>query len=139
MPLTYHPSLGTIVICDFGIGFRVPEMVKKRPAVVLSPQMHGRTGLCTIVPISTEAPKRPAAYHVHLENLVLPHPYEDGPNWVKADMVFSASFARLDLFRSPRDEGKRCYKNVCLDAIDLKRVRCAVLAGIGLGHLTRHM
>lgn len=66
------------MICDFRQGFRVPEMVKKRPAVVVSPQIQGRPNLCTVVPISTDAPKIKAPYHLELPNLQLPHPYEDG-------------------------------------------------------------
>ena len=139
MALTYHPAPATIVICDFGYGFRVPEMVKKRPAIVVSPQMQGRPRLCTVVPISSEAPHRPAPYHVHLEHLRLPPPYEDGPNWVKADMVFAVSFDRLDLFRSDRVDGRRSYKNISVEALDFKRIRCAILAGLGLNHLTKHI
>jgi len=52
MSLLYHPKQGAIVICDFK-GFVPPEMVKRRPAVIVSPRMRKREGLCTIVPLST--------------------------------------------------------------------------------------
>jgi mRNA interferase MazF len=50
MSLPYHPKQGTIVICDFK-GFVSPEMVKRRPAVIVSPRLRKREGLCTIVPL----------------------------------------------------------------------------------------
>lgn len=38
MALRFHPKPGTILMCDFDTGFQVPEMVKKRPVIVLSPK-----------------------------------------------------------------------------------------------------
>ena len=140
MPLQYHPKAGTIVVCDFGQAFRPPEMVKRRPAIVVSPQIQGRPNLCTVVPISTEIPKIRAAYHLELSNLCLPHPYNEGPNWVKADMVFASSFSRLDLFKDGKDEnGIRKYNAQCLTVDELLAVRKAILCSIGLSSLTKHM
>ncbi|MEQ9178418.1 MAG: type II toxin-antitoxin system PemK/MazF family toxin, partial [Nitratireductor sp.] len=34
-------------MCDFNTGFRVPEMVKRRPVVVISPKIKARPRLCT--------------------------------------------------------------------------------------------
>jgi uncharacterized protein YifN (PemK superfamily) len=55
MPLTYHPETGTILICDYNLGggFIEPEMVKRRPVVVISPRFRHRDWLCTVVPLST--------------------------------------------------------------------------------------
>lgn len=140
MPLQFHPKAGTIVICDFGTGFRVPEMVKRRPSVVISPPIQGRPGLCTIVPISTERPRHVMSYHLELPNLALPPPFEEGPNWVKADMMFPAAFSRLDLIRSGRDGvGRRTYGLHCVTDDELKAVRRAVLCSIGLSSLTKHL
>ena len=36
MPITFHPSPGTVLICDFTTGFQPPEMVKRRHVVVVS-------------------------------------------------------------------------------------------------------
>ncbi|MDY6930077.1 MAG: type II toxin-antitoxin system PemK/MazF family toxin [Pseudomonadota bacterium] len=62
MPLQIHPEQGTIVICDFK-GFVPPEMVKRRPAVVISPRLRRRQRLCTIIPLSTTPPNPIEAYH----------------------------------------------------------------------------
>ncbi|TAM88997.1 MAG: hypothetical protein EPN41_04700 [Candidimonas sp.] len=47
---------GEIVICNFDTGFRVPEMVKQRPVVVISKTSTHARGLCTVVPLSTTLP-----------------------------------------------------------------------------------
>lgn len=95
MSITFHPEQGTIVICDF-TGFVVPEMVKRRPAVVISPRLRTRTGLCTVVPLSTTPPAPIAPYHCKLHvTPTLPKPYDAPYHWVKADMVYTVSFARL--------------------------------------------
>ena len=55
--LTFHPKPGTLLICDFDRGFKAPEMVKKRPVVVISPRRRKSTPqLCTVVPLSSSAP-----------------------------------------------------------------------------------
>lgn len=140
MPLTYAPKPGTIVVCDYRNGFCVPEMVKRRPAVVISPQIQGRPGLCTLVPISSDKPRKIMSYHLELPDLVLPHPFEEGPNWVKADMVFAASFNRCDLIKAGKDyTGKRIYELICISDEELKAVRRAVMCSIGLSALTKHL
>jgi len=131
MAIQFHPKAGTILVCDFRDGFRPPEMVKRRPAVVISPPISARPGLCTVVPISTEPPGRVMAYHVELRELALPPPFEAGPNWVKADMIYALSFERLDLFRAGRrPDGKRSYNHVQLSAADFLAVQRAVLASL---------
>jgi mRNA interferase MazF len=115
-------------------------MIKRRPSIVISPQIQGRPNLCTVVPISTEIPRFKMPYHVELENLVLPPPYNEGPNWVKADMIFASSFSRLELIRTGKDEsGKRIYITECLCPDDLNLVRKAMLCSLGLSSLTKHM
>jgi uncharacterized protein YifN (PemK superfamily) len=80
------------------------------------------------------------AYHVELPELNLPPPFEKGPNWVKADMVYSVSFERLDLFRAAREPfGKRNYHTITLGQEDLRKVRIAMLCGFGLVNLTKHL
>jgi len=140
MGLQFHPKPGTIVICDFGQGFRVPEMVKRRPAIVVSPQIQGRPNLCTIVPMSTGIPKIKQSYHVELPNLVLPAPYDQGPNWVKADMIFASAYSRLDLIRSGNSPaGQTVYATLCLSDTDLRLVRAAMRYSLGLSKLTKHL
>ncbi len=140
MAIQFHPKIGSIVVCDYGQGFQAPEMVKRRPVIVISPQIRARANLCTVVPISTDAPNLKMAYHLELAETVLPPPFDEGPNWVKADMVFAAAFSRLELFRGGRDpQGRREYLNPCLSNVDLVKVQKAVLCGLGLSSLTRHL
>lgn len=140
MPILFHPKIGTVVLFGFQKGFVAPEMVKRRPAIVISPHLPARKGLCTVVPISTEVPRIVMPYHVELPNLSLPAPWDEGPNWAKADMVYSVSFSRVDLFRSSRDEtGKRIYGTDTLPPEDFLRLRKAVLCGLGLVSLTKYL
>ncbi|WP_200291341.1 type II toxin-antitoxin system PemK/MazF family toxin [Rhodospirillum rubrum] len=62
MSLKFPPTPGTIVICDDNTGFKAPEMVKERLAVVVSPRLPYRDGLCTVVPLSTSPPRAGIRY-----------------------------------------------------------------------------
>src|SRR3546814_14006270 len=42
MPIREHPVTGTILTCDFNVGFTQPEMIKRRPVVVISPKIANR-------------------------------------------------------------------------------------------------
>jgi mRNA interferase MazF len=110
MSIKYYPEQGTILICDFQ-GMKEPEMVKRRPVVVVSPKLKNRGGLCTIVPLSTTNPRPIAEYHymLKMDNL-LPTPYDASFHWVKCDMLYTVSFERLHLPFIGKDEfGKRQY------------------------------
>jgi hypothetical protein len=37
MSISEHPHTGVVVMCDYNSGFRLPEMVKRRPVVIISP------------------------------------------------------------------------------------------------------
>lgn len=132
MPLPFNPMPGTIVICDFR-GFVPPEMVKRRPAIVVSPRFRGRGNLCTIVPMSTTPPRRVEAYH-HLLNMSppLPRPFDSDVCWVKADMLYTVSYDRLDLPHEKDGCGKRVYITRIISANDLQKVRQCILCGLGL-------
>src|SRR2546423_10309709 len=75
---------------------------KRRPAVVISPRLPHRDGLCTVIPMSGA----PADYEV-----------QHGFGWssirlfrshsatrAKCDMLATVAFERLDLFRTERDQ-----------------------------------
>jgi len=95
MAIKYHPEQGAIVICDF-TGFVKPEMIKRRPVVVVSPRFRDRPGLCTIVPCSTTKPLKMQPYHFELNtDPPLPDPYSMSPCWVKCDMIYAVSLSRL--------------------------------------------
>ena len=80
MAIQEHPAIGTILMCDYETGFRLPEMVK----------------------------------------------------------VSAVGFHRLDLIRLGKDrQGVRQYAYTPVSAENLKKIRCAVLSGIGLAQLTK--
>jgi len=133
MTVVCHPTPGTIVRVDLGEGFRPPEMVKRRPAIVLSPPIPGRPLLCTIVPLSTTSPDPQLPHHLQLRfDPPLPYPYNSPTSWVKGDIVLTVAFHRLRLLVSRTPEGRRVYDVRTLDAKTFARVRQCVRAGLGL-------
>jgi mRNA interferase MazF len=141
MAINEHPLVGAVVLCDFNSGFRVPEMVKRRPAIVLSPKIFGRPGLCTVVALSTDPPDPVMPYHkqINLDPL-LPAPWDSEGVWVKGDMINAVGFHRLDLVRLGKDRsGKRKYLLTPQCSENIKIVRKCVLTAIGLSVLTKHL
>lgn len=133
MTVVSHPVPGTIVRVDLSQGFRAPEMIKRRPAIVLSPPIPGRPFLCTIVPLSTSVPNPVLPHHLQITlNPALPAPYNDPIMWVKADMVLTVAFHRLRLLFSGWNGGQRVYDVRVLDAATMADVRDCVRAGLGL-------
>jgi len=109
-------------------------MVKRRPVVVISPRLRHRRGLCTVVPLSTTAPDNPQPYHHELTLPVAPPaPWDQQRVWVKADMLATVAFERLDLFRTPRAPyGRRQDVQVRLSPEDLTAIRSCIAHAIGL-------
>jgi len=116
-------------------------MLKRRPVIVVSPRLRDRDGICTIVPLSTTAPRRVRDYHYRLTfDPVLPPPYSEPQMWVKADMLYAVSFDRLSLpFAGKDSNGKRIYDIRHISDEDLKAIRVAILNGIGMAILTSHL
>ncbi|RYH32945.1 MAG: type II toxin-antitoxin system PemK/MazF family toxin [Alcaligenaceae bacterium] len=135
MSINFHPDPGTILICDFR-GLEEPEMIKRRPVVVVSPKFKDRTGLCTVVPLSTTPPRPVKPYHFRLQVVpVLPAPYDSEWHWVKADMVYALSFKRFYLPTDGKmNDGKRIYELRVVSAVDLQAIRQCLLKGLGLGN-----
>jgi uncharacterized protein YifN (PemK superfamily) len=140
MTIQFHPEQGTIVVCDFE-GFVPPEMVKRRPAIVVSPRLRKRGGLCTVVPLSTTPPDQICPYHFRLHvTPPLPSPYNADFHWVKADMVYTVAFRRLHFLFDGKDaSGKRNYDVRVIDAADLLKIQACILHGLGLPGLTSHL
>jgi uncharacterized protein YifN (PemK superfamily) len=139
MGIKFPVGVGTILLCDYSRGgFQPPEMVKRRPAVVISPRLPHRDGLCTVVPISADQPDHDVDYVVRLEfDPPLPEPFSYKVAWAKCDRLATVGFARLDLFHTERDQyGKRRYLHPKLSDVDLQRVRTAILHAIGARNLT---
>ncbi len=78
MSISFPVARSTILLSDYGTGFREPEMVKRRPVVVMSHRLPHRDHLCTVVPLSTTPPPAPNLLYVHELRLdkPLPEPFE---------------------------------------------------------------
>jgi mRNA interferase MazF len=142
MPLQFTPTPGTVVICDYTTGFRVPEMVKERLAVVVSPRLPHRDGLCTVVPLSTTPARSGIRYQCRITLPVpAPQPYEGSIKWAKADMLATVGFWRLELPYTGKDpiSGRRRYLKIIVTPEDMKNIQSAILHAIGLGDLTGHI
>lgn len=128
-----HPKQGTILICDFS-GFSEPEMVKRRPVIVVSKPIATRPGLCTVVALSTTEPPKVLPMHYQLEmDPPLPWPYDAPCQWVKGDMIYALSFRRFSYPKVKKDSsGKRIYDIRTISPEQLLCVQKCVMAGIGI-------
>ena len=95
MPLLFQPSPGTVWMCDFNTGFKAPEMVKRRPVVVISPPPKQLINLCTIVPLSTVIPVPVEPFHHRMDPRSLLGLHRAQASWAKCDMLYTVSLARL--------------------------------------------
>ena len=140
MAIQIHPEQGTILVCDFK-GFVKPEMVKRRPVVVVSPRLRNRFNLCSVVPLSTTEPQKMMPYHHKIyTSPLLPSPYNSPHHWVKADMIYTVSFDRLFLlFDGKDDNGKRVYDIRIIDRSDIIKIQQCILHGLGLTTLTEYL
>ncbi|TNE59577.1 MAG: type II toxin-antitoxin system PemK/MazF family toxin [Alphaproteobacteria bacterium] len=141
MPIANHPRTGSVLLCNFDTGFYPPEMVKRRPVVVISPKIAARPGLCTVVCLSTTAPENVMPYHCQIDiRPKLPTGFDSDGVWVKGDMIYSVALNRLDFFRFRKSEtGKRQYYYDALSDYNIKRIRQCVLQGMGMSALTKHL
>jgi mRNA interferase MazF len=134
MGILYHPQVGTILRVDLNEGFRPPEMVKRRPAIVVSPQLPGRGQICTIVPLSTTEPRPERQYNLRLElDTPLPPPYDAPVMWVKADMILAVAFHRLKLLDRGKDpSGQRVYDVRVLSEEMMAQIRACIAHSLGM-------
>lgn len=143
MALTFHPEPGTILMCDFSAGFKEPEMVKKRPVVVVSPRLKRCSGLCTVVAISTVPPEIIENWHYQLPTASMPNTpkFQEKDSWIKGDMVYRVAFDRLNLIKTGKDyqTGKRIYFKQRLGRQQMKDVYGCLLHSVNLGHLSQHL
>ena len=122
-----------MLLCDYSKGgFKPPEMVKRRPVIAISPRLRHRYGLITIVPLSTSAPAKVAPHHCQIE---LPYSLPHFPTkvcWVRADMLATVGFERLDLFRTDRDQTwKRKYLTPRISEEDFERIKQCIRHALG--------
>jgi len=135
--LKYPVKPKTIVLCDYNAGgFRPPEMVKRRPAIVLVGSLPGRNNLHTVVPMSGTESDEYKKYHCKIElEEPLPEPFAEKVWWIKADMVSTVSLDRLDLFQTGRDQyGKRKYlTNLRVTDHHFEIIKDTLRKALGLG------
>ena len=130
--IKFHPRKGTILCCDFSKGFQPPEMVKVRPVVVVTPQLPGRSGLCTVVPLSSVEPIPMQAYHHKMSPESLTVRLNQTECWAKCDMLYTVGLERLDRIRENDAIGRRVYVTGKATIEDMKAIETAVLNGLGL-------
>lgn len=126
MPISFHPRAGQVLVCDFQ-GFREPEIVKKRPVIVVSPRLPYRSGLVAVVPVSLTPPRNDVPFIARLSRNYNPAEADDLPCWAKCDLVLNIGLWRLDGFKI----GRRRWETPQVTGEDLRAVRKAVLAGLG--------
>lgn len=125
MALPYFPHRGEVLICDFDTGFRPPEMVKRRPVVVVSTKAsHGRR-LCAVVPFSTTAPLAVTPWHLDLPNVAVPGWHAGATIWAKCDMLTTVSFERLNKPYVKTRSG-RSFRELRLSDSDMARIEHAL-------------
>ena len=138
MSIQYPPKPGEILICTFQSadkgalnGFVVPEMIKKRPVVVLSSKSYK---LCLVVALSTTPPRPVRDWHYEINwEAPLPQPFDSEIScWAKGDHIYAVSYERLNQFYAGKDySGKRIYERRYLSADQLLGVRDGVRSAIG--------
>jgi len=140
MPLKFHPKPGMVLICDFTTGFQPPEIVKKRPVIVVSPRRRRGQQLCMVIPLSTKKPKPVEAHHHLISPHSLPDKLAQRETWAKCDIVATISLERLDRLYSGKDRsGKRRYESRIILPGDLQAIQRGILAALGLHNLTFHL
>ena len=129
-----------VLVCDFNTGFIAPEMIKKRPVVVVSPRPRRSNQLCTVVPLSTTRPNPIEPHHHRMDPSSLPGKFAAKETWAKCDMLATVSLDRLDRVLIGKDEnGKRLYVAQLIVIEDLLSIQRGVLAALGMKNLTIHV
>ncbi|WP_158285667.1 type II toxin-antitoxin system PemK/MazF family toxin [Pseudohoeflea suaedae] len=139
MALKFPPAIGLVVICNYDTGFKPPEMVKRRLAVVVSERLPYRDGLCTVVPLSTTPSRSGIRYQCKVELPVdLPDTFSGAVKWAKADMLATLSYERMSLpFDGRSGTGRRRYLQIRLPPAELRKIQSAMLHALSLEHLTK--
>jgi mRNA interferase MazF len=126
--VTFLPAEGAILVCDFSTGFRLPEMIERRPCIVIS-QTRTNRGLCVVVPISSRE-------SIDREAIVVPMPMAKYPflrkdGWAKCHAPATVGKSRLYMMRDPVTNRGLDSRKTMIDAADLAAVRLGVARFIG--------
>lgn len=127
--ISFSPLEGTVLICDFSVGFRPPEMCEKRPCVVVSKQRTNR-GLCVVVPISSTESTNPRAISVALPRSKYAFLQRD--SWAKCHAPATVAVGRLSMMRDAFTGRGVDSRKTMLDPEDLAAVRQGVARFIGV-------
>ncbi len=130
----FHPKQGHYLTCDFERGFVAPEILKVRPVIVISKtDSHGNhRRLCTVVAVSTTPPNPVMPWHHRLS--FNPHPTpSEMPAWVKCDMIYTVSYARLDKPHTKSNRDGRIYHSIRIPTDDLQSILDCVMRYISRG------
>ena len=141
MGIKFPPRPGQILICDYA-GFKAPEMVKQRLVAVVSPRLPHRDELCTVIPLSTTAPRSDVRYQCKVElPFIAPAPYEGNFKFAKADMLATVGYFRLSMPYTGRNPatGQRKYVKLVLSPAELTKLQSCLLHALGLGILTEFL
>lgn len=128
-PISFVPSDGMILLCDFSTGFRPPEMVKMRPVVILSRHSRNRQ-TCSVVPLSTVVPADHTSRAHELD--ASKYFFLNRSTWAKCDMVTSVSRERLFLLRDPASGRGIDSRRTMIDECDLLAIRHGVARALGM-------
>lgn len=131
MPLLGYPKTGQILMCDFDRGSVPPEMVKRRPVVVVSPSESHSRKLCTVIPLSSTPPTPAKAWHYALQESPLVSIMGNAQTWAKCDMIYTVSFDRLDKPHRRTRNGRE-YVSLKLSPADMAGVIAGVRAYLPL-------
>lgn len=142
MSISYHPKVGQILMCDFSRGFKPPEMIKKRPVVVLAVPTR-KQNVVTVVALSSTPPNPKENFHFFIDKKYLPKInffMRTSGSWCKGNMIYSVAFHRLDLIKIDKDiNGKRIYFTQCLGRDAMQEIYSCVLCALNLGNLKNYL
>lgn len=130
MAITFFPRPGQILVCDFS-DFKMPEINKIRPVIVVSPRLPHRSEIVAVVPISTTAPLHEFPFVVRLSRNYHPGEEDYLPCWAKCDMVMNIARRRLNGFKV----GRRRWATPRASDEDVMAVRNGIIHGLGMSHL----
>ena len=130
MSLWFQPKPRSVVYCDF-TGFRMPEMTKRRPVIVLRAHKRNRR-LVYVIPLSTSPPDPPQLYHYHFTRSPVVHSVPTEA-WAKCDMVAVVSTERLTLSRQQQqcNTGRARDKVLMISEEEFAAIRACVAKAFG--------
>lgn len=127
--ISFIPSAGQVLECDFSVGFQVPEIVSIRPVIVVSERdKNAQTVL--VVPLSHQQPRDPNAISVPFA--AADYSFLDGDSWAKCALVYAVRRGRLDRRRDPKTGIRMDSRQSTISDDDLRRVREGIKQAIGL-------